>query len=152
MAQGLAHASNMENLCKEVQRVFSGNSDHFVPEPPQKSVQADILIAIRRFKNMVRWKEIWCDQKQSTKTEVSQVIEENSRFMTTGINTRWKPTFGVKTAKHGSDNLKGFLTAVEKTLIKESFKHRRFERPNRKTSGIYDVLQRLKNTDASASW
>ena len=90
MAQGLAHASNMENMCKEVQRVFSGNSDWFVPEPPQKSVQADILIVIRRFKNMVRWKEIWCDQKQSTKTEVSQVIEENSRFMTTALNTRLK--------------------------------------------------------------
>ena len=71
--------------------------------------------------------------------------------MTTGLNTGSKPTFGVNTAKHGSDNLKGFLTAVEKTLIKEYFKRRRFERPNKKTSEIYDVLQRLKNPDASAS-
>ena len=85
----------------------------------------------------------WGDQKQSTETEVNEVIEENSRFMTTGLNTGLKPTFGVKTAKHRSDTLEGFLTAVEKTLIKESFKHRRFERPNRKTSGIYDVLQEL---------
>ena len=33
-----------------------------------------------------------------------------------------------------------------KTLLKEAFKCRRFERPNRKTSEIYDVLQRLKKS------
>ena len=37
-----------------------------------------------------------------------------SRFKATGLNTSLKPTFGLKTAKHGSDNLEGFLTAVEK--------------------------------------
>ena len=56
MAQGPAHASNMENLRNEVQRVCSGTSDRFVPETSRKSVQADILIAMRRFKNVVRWK------------------------------------------------------------------------------------------------
>ena len=69
--------------------------------------------------------------------------------MTTGLNTGLKPTFGIKTAKHGSDNLEGFLTALEKILLKEAFKRRRFERPNRKTSEIYKVLQRLKNPDVS---
>ena len=70
---------------------------------------------------MVRWKEFWRDQKQSTETEVNEVIEVNSRFMTTGLNTILNPTFGVKTARHGSHNLEGFLTAVGKTLLKESF-------------------------------
>ena len=71
MTQGLAHTSNTENMCEEVQRVCSGTSDWFVPEPSQKAVQADILIAIRRFKNVVRWKEFWRDQKQSTEPEVN---------------------------------------------------------------------------------
>ena len=71
MAQGLAHPSNMENLCEEVQRLYSGTSDRFVPETSPKSVQADILIAIRRFRNVVRWKEFWRDQKQSTKTDLN---------------------------------------------------------------------------------
>ena len=71
--------------------------------------------------------------------------------MTTGLNTGLKPKFRVKKYKHGSDNLEGFLTAVVKTLLKEAFKRRRFERPNRKTSEIYDVFQKLKNPDASAS-
>ena len=63
--------------------------------------------------------------------------------MVTGL----KPTFGVKTAKHESDNLEGFLTAVGKTLFKEGFKRRRFDRQNKKTVEIYNVLQDLKNTD-----
>ena len=52
--------------------------------------------------------------KQSTETELNEVIKENYRFMATGLNTGLKPTFGVKTAKQGSDNLEGFLTTVEK--------------------------------------
>ena len=51
MAQGLAHAYNMENLRKEVQRVFSGTSDQFVLDTSQKAVQSDIIIAVRIFKN-----------------------------------------------------------------------------------------------------
>ena len=111
MAKGLAHASNTENLRKEVQHVCSGTSDWFVPEPSQKYVQDDILIAIRRFKNVVRWKKFWRNQKQSTKTESNEEDEE-SIFVATSISTHLKPAFGLKTEKHGSKNLKGFITAV----------------------------------------
>ena len=52
----------------------------------------------------------------------------------------------MNTAKHGSDNLEGFLIAVGKTLLKEAFKRRRFDRQNRKTVKIYDVLQELKKS------
>ena len=97
---------------------------------------------------MVRWKEFWRDQKQSTETELQEVNdeEEDSRFKATGLNTGLKPTFVLKTMKHGSDNLEVFLTAVEKTLLKEAFKRRRFERQNKKTKEIYDILQRLKKS------
>ena len=70
--------------------------------------------------------------------------EEDSIFKATGLKTILKPTFGLKTAKHGSVNLEGFLTAVEKTLLKEMFKRRRFGRQNTKTKEIYDIFQRLK--------
>ena len=42
-----------------------------------------------------------------------------------------------------------FLTAVGKNLLKEDFKRRRFERPNKKTSEIDEVIQGLKNPDVS---
>ena len=63
---------------------------------------------------MVRWKEFWRNQKQSTKPEANEEIEEEYRFMATGLNTVLKTTFGLKTEKNGSDNLAGFLTAVGK--------------------------------------
>ena len=102
MAQGLTYASNMENISKDIQHVCSGTSDWFVPEPSQKYVQADIRIAIRRFKNVLRWKEFWSDQKQSTKTELNELNEETkeSVFMATGLNNGLKPIFGIKNAKH----------------------------------------------------
>ena len=55
MAQSLAHPSNMENLHNKVQRICSGTSYLFFPETSQKYVQADILIVIRRFNNVVWW-------------------------------------------------------------------------------------------------
>ena len=66
--------------------------------------------------------------------------------MATGLNTGLNPTFGIKTVKHGYDNLEGFLTAVEKPFLNEAFKRRRFECQNRKTSEIYDVIQILKKS------
>ena len=102
---------------------------------------------MRRFNNVVRWKEFWRDQEQSTETELNELNkEEESRFMATGLNTGLKPIFEINTVKHGSENLEGFLTAVGKTLLKEAFKRRRFKRPNKKTRKIYEVLQRLKQS------
>ena len=72
--------------------------------------------------------------------------EEDSIFKAAGLNTGLKPTFVLKTVKHESYNLEGFLTAVEKTILKEAFKRRRFERQNKKTRKIYDILQRLKKS------
>ena len=148
MAQGFANASNMENLRKEIQHVCSGTSDRFVPEPSRKSFQAYIVVAMRRFKNVVRWKEFWRDQIQSTENELPEE-EEDTGFKATGLSTSLNPTFGLKTKNHGSDNIEGFLTAVEKTLLKEAFRRRHFERPNKKTREIHEVLQKLKNPDPS---
>ena len=63
MAQGLTHASDMANFCEGLQRVCSVTPDRFVPEPSQKYFQAKIIIAIRRFKNVVRSKEFWRNKK-----------------------------------------------------------------------------------------
>ena len=66
--------------------------------------------------------------------------------MVTGLNTSLKPKFGIKDAKHGSENLEGFLTAVEKILLEEAFQHRRFKRLKNKTKEIYKFYQKLKKS------
>ena len=51
-------------------------------------------------------KNFGATQKQSTETEPQEVNEEeDSRFKAAGLNTGFKPMFGLKTANHGSDNL-----------------------------------------------
>ena len=67
MAQGIYRASNIENIHKEVQHICVGTLDQFVPEPPKKYVQTDLIISLRRFKNVFWWKEFWQGQKQETK-------------------------------------------------------------------------------------
>ena len=54
MTQVLDHASNMVNIYKEVQNIYSGTLDHFVPEQYQKCVKAGLLVALRIFNNVVR--------------------------------------------------------------------------------------------------
>ena len=66
--------------------------------------------------------------------------------MASGLNTGLKPTFGLKTKKHGSNNIEVFLTEVKKILLKETFRRRRFEHIKKKTREIYEVLQNMKNS------
>ena len=92
---------------------------------------------------MVWWKEFWRYQKQSTDNEIPEEYE--TRFKATSLNTDRKPKFGLKTAKHSSDNIKVFLTAVERTLLKEEFLCQRFIRPNKKTRETQEVHQKMEN-------
>ena len=53
--------------------------------------------------------------KKSTKNEIPE--EEETRFKATGLNTGVKPKFSLNNAKHGSNNLEGFLTDVGRNLL-----------------------------------
>ena len=145
MDQGIAHASNMENIHKEVQDICSGISDRFIPEPSQKYSQNDLIGAPRRFNNVVWWEELWQYQKKSTENESSEEIDARLNYK--GLNTGLKTTFGFNTAMHGSDNLKSFLSVVDSTPIKEYTQLRRFEIPNSETRYIQSILHNLKKSD-----
>ena len=67
MDQVLAHTYNTKNLRWDFQQFYNGTLDLFVLEPHQKSVHSNILVAMRRFKNVVRLKEFWHDQKNQPK-------------------------------------------------------------------------------------
>ena len=47
--------------------------------------------------------------------------EDETIFKAYSLNTGLKPTFSLKTLKHGSEDLEGVLTVVEGTLLKEAF-------------------------------
>ena len=145
MAQGLAHASNMENLCKEVQRVCSGTSNWFVPEPSQKSAQSYILIAMRRFKNLIRRGNFGATKNYQPKL-VKWVKWKNQgiwiygyqfkyRFKAYGWTQDWEAWIW-KSQRLPHSGLKTFL--------KEAFWRQRFRHLHKKTIGIYEDLQKLK--------
>ena len=141
MAQGLVHASNMQNIPEEVQHVCNGNCFSSIQNDPGNHHQVDILISMRIFKNVLRWKEFCRDQKQESETKLNEMNEEEeSRSMATGLNINLKPTFGIKNVKHVATNLEGFLKVVGKILLKEAFKRRCFKRSNKKTREIYRVI------------
>ena len=49
-----------------------------------------------------------------------------------GLNTGLKPKFYLKTPKQESETFEIFLAAVERTLLKEAFQHRRSDRTSNK--------------------
>ena len=69
--------------------------------------------------------------KQSTNSEINEEYE--IIFKSNVLNTGLNPTFGLKTSNHGSGNFEGFLTAVERTLLKKAFRCRHLEHLNKKT-------------------
>ena len=71
------------------------------------------------------------NQKKPTKPELSDAIGAILKF--TGLYTGLKPTFGVKTANNGSENIESFLPVTEITLLKEAFQRRNYNYPNKKT-------------------
>ena len=61
------------------------------------------------------------EQKQTTESESKLSGEGDTIFRATGLNTDLKHTFGLNNAKHGSENIKEFLTIVKINLLKEAF-------------------------------
>ena len=80
--------------------------------------------------------------KKSTNTDLFEWNDTRLKF--NGLNTSLNPTFILNTTMHGSDNLKGFLSELEITLLKEDFWCRRFDLPNNKTRYIQEFFQNLK--------
>ena len=71
--------------------------------------------------------------KQITEIENELPEAEDTIFKAADLNTGLKTTVGLKTVNNVSNNIEGFMTAVEKTLLKEAFRRKRFKHWNNKT-------------------
>ena len=67
------------NLC-------NGTLTKYIPAPSLRSIQADLLIGLRQFKNSVRWKEFWV--KRNGVMEESSSEEEEKDFDKEGLGTQ----------------------------------------------------------------
>ena len=64
--------------------------------------------------------------------------------MATGMNTSLKPTFGIKTEKYVSENLEGFLTAVEKPSSRKLYNANNLNARTRKSEKYTKSLRTWK--------
>ena len=70
------------NLC-------NGTSTEYVPTPSLRSIQADLLIGLRQFKNSVRWKEFWVIRNDVMEEPSSE--EEEEEFDKEGLGNQLRP-------------------------------------------------------------
>ena len=57
--------------------------------------------------------------------------------------------FVLNTANNGYDTINIFLANVERDLLKEAFRRRRFGHPNKKNREIQCILRNLKKSDTA---
>jgi len=72
---GTAAAKGMINmfsllvfLSKEVQRLSSETSEKYVPAPSKGQFQQNLLVGLKRFHNLVRWKFYWLEEERRGET------------------------------------------------------------------------------------
>ena len=63
------------------------------------------------------------------------------------LKTRLKPTFSIKTDKHGSETLDISLATNDRTLTGDVVQRRRYGFPNTKTREIYDIFRNLNKSN-----
>ena len=155
----------VREIGEEVQMVTSEISEKFVPLPKRDNSLGDLLVGLKRFRNVVRWKEFFLNQQKENEEKTSEsendllsnaeVIQEEKEFPRS-LGTNLKPTI-CKQAPIGSNNLESFLSEVESTLINQVYDYYEVKKRNiskRKTTGnaissnIERILKDLMNSRA----
>ena len=122
-------------LQKSVLRVTNETSDKFVPAPSRNQILSDLLIGLKRFRNVVRWKHFFAEKKRKEEelknsplsqpafnNKFSCETEENENARQTnpeGLKSGLKPANQTQNAPIGSPKTESFLKELEETLVKQ---------------------------------
>ena len=60
-------AEEINNLQREVLHVTNETSDKYVLAPNKNQILSDLLIGLKRFRNVVRWKFFFAEKKRTEK-------------------------------------------------------------------------------------
>ena len=122
--------SNPPQLEEEVQAIVRVTSEKYICASNKDHVLSDLLLDLKRFRNAVRWKELFQRakiKKASSPTSVTNFKDFNSEECNEfdydfkkrdagGLGTFLKST-KLKHAPRGSDETEFFLKEVERTLL-----------------------------------
>ena len=65
-------------LTSEVLNVTSETSDNFVPAPSKDSILSDLIIGLGRFRNTVRWKWFFTEEKRKKNEKLNSPLSQNT--------------------------------------------------------------------------
>ena len=89
------------SLSEEVLQLTSGISAKFVPTPDRKSITGDLLLGLKRFKSVVRWRWFFMEQRRlssenktcrSSKLSIAPLINHSG---SASISTKQSTTTAV---------------------------------------------------------
>ena len=121
-------------LQKSVLRVTNETSDKFVPAPSRNQILSDLLIGLKRFRNVVRWKHFFAEKKRKEEelknsplsqpafnNKFSFETEENEnarKANSEGLKSGLKPENQTQNDPIRSLETESFLKELGDTLIK----------------------------------
>jgi len=148
------------SLEREVLHVTNETSDKFVPAPDRNLVLSDLLIGLKRFRNVVRWKYFFAEKKRVEEESKDSPLSQNafnSRFSfneieneekamnNQSLNSGLKAANTTQNAPIGSPETESFLKELERILITQAAEEKfpKKERDER----IYQTLIDLKKSN-----
>ena len=154
-----------QNLEREVLRITSVTSDKFVYAPKKEQVISDLIIGLKRFRNSVRWKWFFQEEKRK-KNELKNSLlnksaydrdkifndndEENespTSIRQEGLKSGLAPVKTTQDAPIGSPEVEGFLKEVEIKLIDQINKEDFSNVKNNRDRTIDTLLERLRRSN-----
>ena len=160
----------VKDMDKTVQMVTSGISEKFVPMPNRKNLLGNLLVGLKRFRNVVRWKEFILlklkenDNKDKNSTitnsemndlETNCISNQERKEFPNSLRTNLKPSNTFNQAPVGSNMLENFLKEVKNTLIdqvynyvekKKSLVESKKFKENAISSSILTMLKKLRQS------
>ena len=146
----------------------SETSEKFVPAPDQSQVTGDLTIAIKRFRNSVRWKEFHRQRREEAEGRLGEEDDDCYRTprsadgdsgcnfdfkqeSSEGLRTGVRPKQRESMAPRGSDELEAFLKDVERELISQVLDEGRFKyKEDKRSKDVKRVRKLLAQTDLVA--
>jgi len=123
------------SLEREVLHVTNETSDKFVPAPDRNLVLSDLLIGLKRFRNVVRWKYFFAEKKRVEEESKDSPLSQNafnSRFSfneieneekaknNQSLNSGLKAANTTQNAPIGSPETESFLKELERIIITQA--------------------------------
>ena len=145
------------DLEEEVQCLVGGTSEKYVPQPKWEDILTDVVQAMRKFKQDVRWKDFHRQDKEEQERREKQMQkgkggakkkEKKTKICSEeGMKTGLKPVTINLTAPRASELVEGFITQLQRTLLKQLMDKRDSNKSNDKTQQIRMLQKKLKATD-----